>query len=868
MKTGLQILSVVFLAQAARAEGSAKRPIALNAPFESLWKSEARVEIPVAAQVSSARLEAPALSRGAGLVLRFQARLHTATTAGWNNFLGMRLNGAPIKDATEEGKPRLLNRDRTFRSSIPTESVVPTFAERSGLPNLCVFFGPNFQTLDERVRTERDEGYWYLLDLSDLDVSTLSRLEFVNTAIAQYWDGKPPEGLCMIVENIEIGRVPAEVVEALRSTALIVRKPVKGPTISVGGAEAVLCSAGGIQFGRAKEWTWFESLYLAPHESEEKTPWLAATGSQLPGSAWTRQKDRWRFEYKGHGFRLKREVSQSGSRLAVSDAISNETGEVLGVRARHRMLIPSFLKSFRFAGVEGQRSGRAFGWADNPTLYVAQKASGLGLLIKDDFLRLHMQGDAEANALNVADEHFGLAPRESYTFRLALYPTGGDFWDFINAARHDWEVNFTVQGPFEFVTATGYQKPEDAVNLRERLSRKGLRIFALAPWFEYYSGYGITREAYKAMMQNAMRVIRSVRSDAICIPLTETNLVPVPLTFFQDRLPADFGWGRGAGGEYGKEAPSEAAALVDASPWKDSVVRGENGRPRLDTWYVQYYAEPKGLNLIVYPTLTNHRHRQMLEQLAWLLDEVGFDGVYIDQFALALGGRDSLTYDVWDGHTVDLDPATGEVARKYAVVGKISAAARRAWVEFVLKRGKLVVANGEPVVAELQSLPINRFMETQGYDVLGEGVPNATMCARGMLASPIGLGHSFGQLTAQNRGRGGELLMRTVIAHLRYGLLYYYYGATFPPEEGGYGLVNHMFPFTPVELREGYVIGKERIITCRSRSFDWKGHSAPKVLLFDKRGMEKPLQVRTVKTAAGYRVSVTLEDWLEAAVIE
>ena len=298
------------------------------------------------------------------------------------------------------------------------------------------------------------------------------------------------------------------------------------------------------------------------------------------------------------------------------------------------------------------------------------------------------------------------------------------------------------------------------------------------------------------------------------------------------------------------------------------MVRGPGGRPALDTWYVQYYKEPKGLDLIVYPTLTNHRHRHMLEQMAWLLDDVGFDGVYIDQFAMALGGTDSLTYDTWDGHTVDLDPATGEVTRKYAVVGKISAPARREWVEFVHKRGKLVVANGEPVTGDLQALPVNRFMETQGYDVLSPDAPNATMCARGMLGSPIGLGHSFGQLANANPGRAGELLMRTVIAHLRYGLLYYYYGASVPATDGGFGPVNHMFPFTPVELHEGYVIGKERILTCRSRTFTWSRPQPPRGRVFDKRGMEKPAGAKVEKTAGGYRVSVTLDDWAEVAVIE
>jgi len=851
----------------------AERPAALHIPFTPLWKFSAAVEIPVAPNVSSKEIEIPKLPVSKALVLRFQARLHTTAPAGWNNFLGLRWNGVPLMQVTAEGKPRLLNRDRTFRSSIPSEAVVATFAYRGGLPCLITFFGPDWDTLDNRVLTEREEGYWYLLDITDLPMKANNQLAFVNTALAQYWGGNPPAGLRMIVENIEVGEASTTVIESLRAARLIERKVVKGPSLTVARSRVTLAPGGGIQIQRDNECTWFESAYFEPGEGleaqdREKAPWLAAVASPARGSSgWKHHKDGWLFEYRGREFHLIRKLFHDDHRLVLSDTVGNLSNRVLGLRAHHRFLIPSFLRNFRLAGMEGERAVRPFGWADNPTIYVAQERSGAGALFEDDFFRLHMQMAAENNALTASDEHFGLAPGESYTFRIAIYPTGGDFWDFINAARRDWKVNFTVQGPFEFVSARGYQKPEDAAGLKEYLKRKDVKIFALSPWFEYYNGYGIGREEFKTIMQNAMRIIKSVKADAICIALTETNLVPVPLSFFQGKLPEDFGWGREGGGMYGKEAPPEAAACVDASPWKDSVVRGENSRPLLDTWYVQYYKEPKGLNLIVYPTLTNYRHRQMLEQLRWLLDEVGFDGVYIDQFALALGGRDSLTYDVWDGHTVDLDPLTGEVKRKYAVVGKISDLARREWVEFVLKRQKLVVANGQPVTAALQSLPVNRFMETQGYDVMGEGIPNQPNCARGMFGSPIGLGHSFGVLTRSYPGRAGEILMRTIIAHLRYGLLYYYYGVIVPPEEGGYGPVNHMFPFTPVELHEGYVIGKERIITCRSGTFDWKGNKPPKVLLFDKRGLEKAIQPQITKTPDGYRVTMKLQDWVEVAVI-
>ena len=65
-----------------------------------------------------------------------------------------------------------------------------------------------------------------------------------------------------------------------------------------------------------------------------------------------------------------------------------------------------------------------------------------------------------------------------------------------------------------------------------------------------------------------------------------------------------------------------------------------------------------------------------------------------------------------------------------------------------------------------------------------------------------------------------------------------YHGASFPPEEGGFGPINHTFPFTPVELHEGYILGKERIITKVSGLYGWGDPSSHEVHVFNEKGEE------------------------------
>ena len=47
-----------------------------------------------------------------------------------------------------------------------------------------------------------------------------------------------------------------------------------------------------------------------------------------------------------------------------------------------------------------------------------------------------------------------------------------------------------------------------------------------------------------------------------------------------------------------------------------------------------------------------------------------------------------------------------------------------------------------------------------------------------------------------------------------------------------------MFPFTPIELHAGYVIGKERILTNRSGLFGWGDDALFDIYVFDRVGKQ------------------------------
>ena len=748
---------------------------------------------------------------------------------------------------------------------------------RNGYPCMNLWFSHTYDQLDPRVIEPRDEMYWYALDITDLvRTDADNTIEFVNTALARYFGGpEKARGHDMEIDSAEVGVVAQEAIEKLSAVRKVTRKPCQGPTLTGPGWKAIACPGGGIQIDVAGEHFFIETRHTVLGRSSElrcaDSPrgWQVKTGVEGGKVRITGQTDR---------LQLERKTFVAGHRLIIEDRLINRTDQDLGVIVEHTVIGSEGLRTVKLAGRDEIALPMPWG-ALNCTAHARTRRAGLGLLILDDFFRAHVSMMTQSNWIRLKDEHFALPAREAYRFTLALYPADAKarrrdsaapedpagYWAFLNQVRRDIGVNFTIQGPFEFFNSRG-ELAKDPDKLRAYLKRKPIKLFAISPWFEYYNGPRYSREEYKALVQQAMATIKKVKPDAVCLAMLETNLVSVPLSWFKGTLPDDWGYGHyekgKKWGQYGIAPPPEACRLIDQSPWGDSMLRDDKGRPLLDTWYI---LPPYGfVDLMVYPRPGNYRERHWLDQIRFVLDDVGLDGAYIDQFTMSRGTH-AYDFGRWDGHTVDIDPDTGRITKRYAYVATISAPSRRRIVLSILRRGKTVVTNGPPASWRLQNLPIFRFMETQGYNVEGSAIPDQPVLSTGQLGSPIGLGHQWRWARSAEAGR---CFIRTVIAHLRYGMTYYYYATRIPEGAGDYGAVTHMFPITPVQLGEGFIVGRERVVTCVSKPFRLAWARRPKVVFFDENSRPRKGRATIEGEAGNWRVVPQIADFKEVAVIE
>jgi hypothetical protein len=191
-----------------------------------------------------------------------------------------------------------------------------------------------------------------------------------------------------------------------------------------------------------------------------------------------------------------------------------------------------------------------------------------------------------------------------------------------------------------------------------------------------------------------------------------------------------------------------------------------------------------------------------------------------------------------------------KIRRLKSSVTLISQPWRVALIKEIMARGPFI-ANGQPHTRTMARLKFPRFCETGSI----------SNCALAQLHSPIALGD---HLTERSEADA----YHNMLAALDYGCVSHWYSdmLVIPAYET---LTKFMYPITPLELHEGYIIAKERILTNRSGLFGWGDRSAREVHVFDDTGREVPdFKTPTVERDGVLFTELRLAEGWSAAIVK
>ncbi len=515
-------------------------------------------------------------------------------------------------------------------------------------------------------------------------------------------------------------------------------------------------------------------------------------------------------------FRHKRRIESKPEGVVVYDTFTNLTDKPLGLMHRHEAGMgggPDGSKGLNGLWLAGLKQGSAAGKsadAANPTTFGTTGRLGLGLVASDDVTRTHVANYAAGGAVGIADNNLVLAPKATHTAEWIIVPVDRpDYWRFINTARRFMGANFAIDGAFAFLRHGSLTDPWTDGQVKDFLTFKDAHYVCTSISSPRYKGRYSHGTAFQRVSHDNYR--KSFKRWRGLFPEAKY------IVYFHCFLDV---------------TDDAAERFPDARTLRSDGGQADYGMPH---------------QRLFFPTESNSYGREIAKNVDIIFDKIGADGVYWDEHEYS---RSAYHFgEPWDGVSGDIDPKTMKVARLKSSITLLSEPWRVAMAKRIQKRGPLV-GNGAARTRAMVALEFPCFIETGSI----------TNCARGHLYSPIALGDHLTE-------RSEEDAYDTMLAALDYGCVYHWYNdLTVIPTH--HHLTRYMYPITPMELHEGYIIGRERIVTNRSGLYGWGDDSKHEVHVFNAEGVEvddfdAPLVKRDGKTFTELRIG---EDWSAAIV--
>lgn len=481
-------------------------------------------------------------------------------------------------------------------------------------------------------------------------------------------------------------------------------------------------------------------------------------------------------------FEHRRSVERTAEAILVRDTFQNLTGENLPLMQRHEARAAKPLRKIWLAGLSPAGLTGTSSAPENPATLGATEASGLGLLPLNDEFQVHVSNYAADGAAGLADNQFVLQPGKTYTAEWAIVPVPRpDYFDFVNAARRLLDANFTLPYCFAFLRGGPLTEKWTDGQFADFIRLKSANLVCDSIMYPSYQGrypHGVAFQQIPrdSFQRYAERVRRLAPAAKSCV-------------YFHCFINAE---------------QDAAAKFPEARVLRSDGSHADYGQP--------FYG-------IYFPTETNAYGQAVRRNVDLILDEIRADGVYWDE--LEYSAYPYHFGEPWDGCSADIDARSMTIQRLKSSVALLSQSWRVGLIRDILARGPFI-ANGQPHTRTIARLKFPRFCETGSI----------SNCTRAQLHSPIALGDHLTE-------RSEEDAYRNMVAALNYGCVSHWYSdmQVIPAYET---ITKFMYPITPLELHEGYLIGKERILTNRSGLFGWGDSSAREVHVYDDAGREVP----------------------------
>ena len=585
--------------------------------------------------------------------------------------------------------------------------------------------------------------------------------------------------------------------------------------------EAKVNSGGGLDVNISGEIYPIETWYSFPNKGFNKMllTKIPYTKGEKSWKVKVTKIDDKKYKIKAEGkyYKIDRVIFLKEKKIEVKDIITNKTNKLLGIMIRNQINInPESLKKGYTAG---KSKTTEYSCPSNPTIFISRNIHGLGIMAVDDVYRLQAKSYyyKKYGLGGIRTDNFGLNPKERYTIKWDIYPIeSNNYFDFINTVRKDIGTNNKVDGLWGgtvycknangkySITVPDYTPATDK-NIKNWIKLRGVK-YVSSPL------NGAVRNNVDAIstdkkMQNELK--------QFCKRIKRISPETKTLTYVHPIIGGD---------------------VKRISTYTDSLAKS-NGKHLI--WnYSKKYKFP-----LFVPTLTNSWGKMFLKTVKLIVEDLGCDGIYMDEWAgLVCSWGKGIAWGR-PGHMVKMDMKTFQPSGQGEHVAIIIQPFLKEVAKYLHSKNKTFFVNGPPLTNYQQKFynkyNIINFSES-GFD--SEVAPDH--CVKTQLYRPSILA----PIKAWNRKQYAKAIRDA----LKQGLLIDYYNLYHYLYKGNnkkhwlYGtgcdeiltkplMSTYMAPITIKELHAGYIIGEKKILTAKSGRFLLPANAASyEMMLFDE----------------------------------
>ena len=768
------------------------------------------------------------------VLLTISSRMDSTGLGGSNMMMQLRLNGREIEPAISRTAVRMVNKPMT--SPVSEGVSGDWYSEKLG--GWRVIYAPDFSSA-LRQKFYADNPYTIVLDVTDLiDFGKDNSLEIINTAkdTVKKFTGKNGD---LVIGQLAIQTTAAQspMTQPLSDNSPIINRgePAAGAAVYQGE----ILPGGGFVIKTGKSTFRFNSAFSYPNAGFNSL--VAGPVSFFNQKNWSVKVDSKSNQViaQGADYRIHRTIKFEKTHVEIEDAITNLHSDApLGIAVRDEMPLdlqpyaPAYASpQIRLAGNPDPKVNDYYA-PGNPSVHVRFPDSGIGMIAEDEVFRNQARLYANPGfkstfaVAGIKTEMLRLAPSETYTLRWAVYPVAGpDYYDFVNLVRDDWDANFTVPGAWwwgylsdnvlkmsvpelhDFLVHNGIHYANFDGGWIDRLNANPRLGFGAGVYDDYWIGY---RKRIRAAAEKLHQALPGIK----VLGYYDVN---------QDS---------------GENSEQKFA---------DSLQTNVNGEPVYGEWEFPGHASTKFYSTV--PTLQNNFGKAALSVAQKYMDDMKLDGLYWDEMDNNTYGRPRITYNNFDGHSCQLDPKTWTIVNVIGITPLLSAPFRTAVIDAIQQRGGTILGNTPTGNLKDLHTGIFRMVEIQNNDVNHY---------QGNLETPLGYIGTHNSWNDFLRALNFAMLPIPIMPRDKTGAYVNLDSDILP----------YLFPFTPIELHAGYLLGKERIIVTHDGNYGWQDDLSLVISRhFDGKGKLTDDHFATQITSNGARTKVLLGE-NEAAVLE